>query len=905
MKKSHVKFSTFCAAFLITILNLIPFDIVAFDFELNAKPMFIENKGQVWDTSKEPCEAVKFFYNTGNVQIFLMENGLAYQFKSVHRKESAQIDATSNLSTNDFTETVTTFRMDMKLEGANINAEISKSDESSEYINYYNRGGITNVKKYGKIIYHDIYPGIDWVIYTNGKELKYDFIVHPGADPGLISMKFSHHDWIRLDEDGGFTVGNTMGSFTEKSPVSYQDQKVVPTKFKLEKDAISFDLNSYDKNMALTIDPNILWATYFGGSLGEIVRAVKTDHLGFVYMAGSASSTSDISTPGAFQEEHAGGTSDIFLAKFNPDGNLLWSTYYGGEAEELILNYSIDNLSNIYLAGDTKSLDGIATEGAHQPSKFSTDPFVADVFIAKFNDSGNLIWGTYYGGNGFDRALACHANQQGEVYIAGHSSSSVNIASPGAHKEVYDTNADIYGDGFLAKFDSSGVRQWGTYIGGDNTDQVWSCKSDNSGNVFIAGHTSSSNNIATEDAHQIINQGLKDVFLMKFSPLGQKLWGTYYGGEDDEQATTLDLDSNSNVYITGRTESDGFIATTGVHQENRNNAIDAFLVKFNADGSRVWGTYFGGPSNDVGWGCALHPNGNILVTGYTLSTDGIATLDAWQDSIAGDFQPGIGVDQDSFVAIFNQEGQLNWASYFGGAQKEFETSCAIDPFGNMYVAITTKSDDLITSVGAHQPEMTGGFNEVFLMKFEDCPVNSSINNQPDDETAEIGATVSFSITSTYGNNAFYQWQLNGVEGFSNLEETIQFTGTNTNTLQIQNISESNHEQQFRCLVQFDLCTDVSDSAMLTVLSLGLNQTNTKNPVSIFPNPNQGQFKVDIPYSMIGSSFQIKDMIGRTKKSGVLNDQNQNIDIADFASGVYLINVQNIDKQSYSLKLIKR
>jgi hypothetical protein len=211
------------------------------------------------------------------------------------------------------------------------------------------------------------------------------------------------------------------------------------------------------------------------------------------------------------------------------------------------------------------------------------------------------------------------------VYLAGYTNSTTgtDIATTGAHQSANGGNDDA----FLVKFNTSGVRQWGTYYGGSGVDEGWSCSTDASGNVYLAGVTSSNTGtvIATTGAHQSTNGGGTDAFLVKFNTSGVRQWGTYYGGSGSEEGNSCSTDATGNVYLAGYTPSNTgtVIATTGAHQSAFGGGFDdAFIVKFNASGIRQWGSYYGGSGDDRGYSCSTDASGNVYLAGYTHTNTG-------------------------------------------------------------------------------------------------------------------------------------------------------------------------------------------------------------------------------------------------------------------------------------------
>jgi hypothetical protein len=229
-----------------------------------------------------------------------------------------------------------------------------------------------------------------------------------------------------------------------------------------------------------------------------------TDASGNVYIAGVTTSSTGIAS-GGYQNVNAGGNSDAFLVKFNSSGVRQWATYYGGTGDDSGSDCTTDATGNVFLTGYTKSASGISS-GGHQ--NLYGGGFEA--FLVKFDGNGIRQWGTYYGGTGREVGMSCVANVSGDIYMVGETSSTTDIASGGI-QNLYGSGV---ADAFLVKFSSSGIRQWGTYYGGAGSDYGNSCATDASGNVYIAGATSSTAGIALT-GHQNTCAGSFDGFLVK------------------------------------------------------------------------------------------------------------------------------------------------------------------------------------------------------------------------------------------------------------------------------------------------------------------------------------------------------------------------------------------------------
>lgn len=387
-----------------------------------------------------------------------------------------------------------------------------------------------------------------------------------------------------------------------------------------------------------------------------------------------------------------------------------WGTYYGGFGYDYGYSCTTDAAGNVYIAGNAANIStiGIATSGAHQTvNGGGTD----DAFLVKFDATGVRLWGTYYGGTSTEYGRSCTLDASGNVYLGGETTSSgAIIATPGAHQTVYTGGWDA----FLVKFNTSGIRQWGTYYGGSGDDRGQSCATDAGGNVFLSGFTTSTTTslVATPGAHQTANAFGIDGFLVKFNSSGSRQWGTYYGGSGDDVGYSCITDAAGNAYLSGYTNSTGtVIATPGAHQSTYGGgSSDAFLVKFDGFGTRQWGTFYGGSGSDIGYCCTTDNSSNIFLVGGTASGSGIATAGSHQTILAG--------SSDAFLTKLNSQGLRQWGTYYGGGGNESAGYCIADGSGNLYMTgYTSTTGSGIATAGAYQA-FNGGSADTYLVKFD-------------------------------------------------------------------------------------------------------------------------------------------------------------------------------------------
>lgn len=727
----------FLFAFLISFLSSTVFSTpTPSEFLARKSIIFIENKGQIVDQFGNVNKDVQFVAQVDFGTIVVKNNTISFTFIK-QRPES--IDARNEKldkpfgidkgtePLGDISATFDIYRVDMQLLGANLNPVFIPKEIQPDYDNYYLPhcpDGITFVRRYATILMEDVYPGIDFVLYGNREnKFQYDFVLKPGADPSKIAFKFAGASAIEITDNGTLRVSTPLGTIEQAPPIAYQIPNLdsyinsreqptaanyVTSKFvKNSNDVITFYVENYDASKPLIIDPPTrLWGTYYGGSSTEIGYGIHADANGNSYITGYTYSTNNIATSGAFQTT-LNTTPDAFLVKFNANGVRQWGTYYGGSSSDYGFGIGADSYGNVYFGGYTYSSNVIASSNGHQ-TIISTTP---DCFLVKFDAYGVRQWGTYYGGNNTDICYSCAADANGNSYLAGYYTYSTdNIATSNGHQTTISTTPDA----FLVKFNTNGVRQWGTYYGGNSSDYCFSVACDGSGNVYIGGFTYSSTNIATSGAHQTMYVVTPDAFLVKFNTNGVRQWGTYYGGSSTDYLYSLYADQNGNVYFTGMTYSSDYIVTSGTYQTVLSTTPDAYVVKFNTSGVRQWGTYYGGPSTDYGYGIAADGSGNVYVGGITYSSSGIASPDG--------FKTYLSTTPDGWLAMLSPDGRTRkWGTYYGGNNSDYVYyNCVkVDGQGNPFIGGYTYSTDIdqIATTNGHQYSYSGT-PEAFLVKFQ-------------------------------------------------------------------------------------------------------------------------------------------------------------------------------------------
>ena len=689
------------------------------------------------------------------------------------------------------------------------------------------------------------------------------------------------------------------------------------------------------------------WGTCYGGGGNDGGYSCATDAIGNVYLAGYT--TSNNGTSIATLVVYGGGTTDAFLVKFNSSGVRQWGTYYGGTGDEEAYSCATDATGNVYLAGYTTSNSGtaIATAGSHQSNYGGGIANYGDAFLVKFNSAGIRQWGTYYGGGGADIGYSCATDAFGAVYLSGSSGLSANsaIATVGSHQSA--NGGALAFDAFLVKFNSAGIRQWGTFYGGGGNDYGNSCATDAAGNVYLAGYTDSNNgiSIATAGSHQSAYGGGQDAFLVKFNSAGIRQWGTYYGGSGNDYGYSCATDATGNVYLAGYTDTNSgtSIATSGSHQSAYGGGTDAFLVKFNSAGTRQWGSYYGGSGNDYGYSCATDAIGNVYLAGYTDTTNNgtsIASTGSHQSNYGGNqdaflvqlsdcVYPSISVNSGAICAgknfTINPAGASTYTIQGGNAvvSPSINTTytvigtstagCVSQSFATGSVTVNTNPTITVNSgaicagqnftinpAGANTYTIQGG-NAVVSPSISSTytVIGTSTEGCVSQAFATSSLTVNASpILSITGNTSICAGETSTlIVGGGN---TYQWsTGASSNSI---TINQSPNSYNYTVTATgTNSCISSGTIQVIINACTGIEKIKAMQ-VRIFPNPNNGEFTIELA-GACDTYIIITNVLGqliKTQKAELINQINLN----EFEKGMYLINVIDNNQSIYRGSIIK-
>jgi hypothetical protein len=618
-------------------------------------------------------------------------------------------------------------RVDITLPGANREASIEGVNPLLARTNYLvgqRANWHTDVANFAQLRYNQAYPGVDLIYYGSNNRLEYDFVLAPGADPGVIRMRFQGAGDLRVTPEGDLAFEGPDGVIVQRRPVIYQEDgaarhEIAGAYVLVSRDTVALRVNGYDRRRKLVIDPILSYGTYLGGSQNDVINSVQLGPKGLVYMCGSTQTQDIPAINGAYNNNNAGLT-DIFLAILDPsqqgNGQLVYFSYLGGSSVDICLALAVDQNGVAYMTGTTNSTDFPIAGNSVQTLGPAT---VTEAFVSAIDPSQygmvSLIYSTFLGGQtGANSGNAIALDKAGNMYIAGTTASSDFPVTDSAYAGV------IYGpsDAFLTELSLySSTIIYSSYLGGENDDDGRGVAVAANGQVYVAITTDSNMFPLAGPSYNPNNSGGYDVAIALFdvtqSGLASLVYSSYLGGSSNDVVRGVALDPQGNLLITGYTLSRDFPVTPDAAQHAYGGNGDVFVAAVNAMTPATflrYSTFLGGSDGDVAYAVASDPSGNIYVTGYTLSPDFPITSNAPQ--------PQWGQGIDIFLVKLQPHvaglGALQYSTYFGGATVNTGLSLAVGPDGTAYAAGQT-GGELPTTSNAAQGGFNGGRSDGFLL----------------------------------------------------------------------------------------------------------------------------------------------------------------------------------------------
>jgi hypothetical protein len=629
---------------------------------------FEENRGQT-------DRRVKFLSQGQGYSMFLTSSGVVLRLQS-----SASPGSTGKHAA-----------IGMGFSGArfpSVAGEDQQTAKSSYFVGNDPAKWVTGAANYARVRYRQLYPGVDLVFYGNQRQLEYDLIVAPGADPRVIKLHFDGVDRLSLDSAGNLVLGTGTDEIRQHRPVVYQERdgvrQPVDGRYVIQsRNRVAFAIARYDARKPLVIDPVLTFATYLGNNeifglssaaTATTYPAAAVDFQGNVYLAGFNGGGASFPGPptilmGLGQTKSGG---DVVVAKINSTGTeLLYSTVFGGSLTDAGGGIAVDASGNAYVTGFTSSTDFPITFGVPQISLHGP----TNAFVAEINAAGNaLVYSTYLGGNGNDWGRAIAVDRSGNAYVTGTAQESAGTSFP-------VTNGSSPTAGFLTEVNSTGSAFVYSIFVPAPAGMGYGVAVDSSGNAYVTGSTGTAMSPSPAQA-----------YVLKVAAGGGTAYGPVGFGTGGLQTIGfgIALDSQNNAYVTGMTNDPHFPQITGgAAQPTYGGGVsDAFVVELDAAGQLppIYGTYIGGLGSGLlperGAGIGVDLEGYAYVAGTTQCINFPTT-----NAIAGARNGGPAVLMKGAVSGSN----TTWSPTSLAGSFDRTTALAFDLNGNLYAGTSAVS----------------------------------------------------------------------------------------------------------------------------------------------------------------------------------------------------------------------
>ena len=751
-------------------------------------------------------------------------------------------------------------------------------------VNYFKgTNQFSNLKKYQKVIYQELYDGIDYTIYCYGNGLKYDWIVKPYADPSTIKMKLEGVERVEL-RNGRLILLTPVNQIIEERPYAYQwkgnERIEVECHFKWKNNRLSFEFpNGYDKTTELIIDPEMIFSSYSGSFANNFGYTATYDDYGFLYAGGTAYGIGYPISLGSYQTAFNGGVvgNDVVLTKYDTTGSfLIYSTYLGGTGDEAPHSLIVYD-EELFVMGTTGSADFPVSQGAFNET-FSGGQATAvdgvginyangcDIFVSRFSaDGSDLLASTYLGGSsndGFNSSFSLRYNyadqmrgeididEQGNCFIA---SSTYSNDFPIVNSLIQPANNGGQ-DGVIVKMNKSlQTILWSSYWGGSGDDALHSLAFDNNNNVYASGGTSS-NDLTTTPLAYAPNYlgGTVDAFVSQFSSDGSALLqSTYFGSDKYDQSYFIELDKAGDVYLYGQSlaPNNTLVFNAVFSQPNSGQ----FVCKLNPSLSDLeFSTVFGSGSGGVdisptaflvdacnriycsGWGGATNDSIHLGPGGDTF--DLVTTFDAFQSTTDG---------SDFYLIIFEDNANtLSYASFFGGNQAEEHVdggTSRFDKKGIVYQSVCAGCggfSDFPTTDNAHSSSNNSSCNNAVFKFDPDFPLTVANFDAPG---LSCEKTLSFENLSQGDNNSYF-WNFG--DGNTSTDTFPSHTFSSIGTYQVTLITNDPTSCNLSDTITKTIVIDENQSSDLASISMCKDDTvvlvaNTKDEFIYQWSPTSG------------------------------------------------------------------
>lgn len=893
------------AQFKLCVENVYPYIPNDFNDEkaLNAFS-FHRNIGQVNDAHGNVNNEVLFYSKNTYPQLFLTDRSTSLLWSKI-----------DSISTN-YDSIV---RVDINLVNSNINERILFSEENSSFSNYYtknNQKGILGSKSFNRLIRQNIYNNIDWHFYNNKNGLKMYFVLNEGGQHSDIKFKFDGLAQSTITSSNGIQVSSPLGQIIFRKAIVYyvnpagnnvpmpQSGKIIDNgdgTFGIE------IVETYPSNRKLIIQierdsptreesyPD--WSTYFGGIGADSGKGLDTDNQGNVFMIGSSAGGEDFPIVGEFVFQSTGG--GLYLTKFSPFYELIWSTYINGVGGEGVAYDHQNNVAYVTGSGGTSFIDAYPL--ANSPNCFVENGLnngLVNSIVARINvEFGSREWLTKFANNSQSSNNKIKVDNEGSVYVIG------KVGSPGS-------SADSY---------------------------IQSCQPTN-GQFPLC-------NLSSPNAYQqgLVAGGLGDAFIAKFNRNLELVWSTKFGGNDREEIFDIAIDNiNQYVYIVGKTHSEipiencvventfGYFpicnqtGNSNAYYSYNNQNIDGFIARFNFNGEMNWSTFFGGEFEETITGIEIDSQGNIILVGYTdtyfdsqypcmSNMDNGFPICISNSTIVYNQNHFGNPYNDAFVTKFDKDINLIWSTRIGGGEVDKPTFPTKSP------KVTIGSNDKIYIIGSTSSgsiNVAGDYNSSFpnknnpLYYYEPEHKDLDISDGIDNLTANDGYVLMFREDGHFEWGTYFGGKMTNFESDDSAEDIAVFQ----DNVYICGTTKSDYnfplkDPNFGNSYFQPLLASASPHTDAFIAQLKLNnyanvkEVDNNQPIDfiVYPNPNNGVFNIKFSESQVNNyEIRLINQMGQVVFEKNLNSKtgmnNIQLNFNNLDKGIYYIQLNNTIKK---------
>lgn len=477
-------------------------------------------------------------------------------------------------------------------------------------------------------------------------------------------------------------------------------------------------LTSYVEPVIAQSNLILNWAKGLGDWSDDTGNSIAVDNSGNVYVTGTFYGTVDFDPSGSIAELTSFGQSDVFLAKFDAAGNLIFANNMGGVFDDGGYSLALDDLGNVYITG---RFSGTAEFDPSANVVNLSSLGGSEIFIAKYDADGNYLYANGIGGIDDEDGFAITVDAVGNAYVTGRFSGTVDFDPAAGTANL--TSAGNY-DIFFAKYDTNGDFIYANGMGGaSSTDHGASIAVDDNGNAYLTGYFSGTVDFdPSSNTANLTSAGFWDIFIAKYDGNGNYVYAKNIGGPDLDLGQSIAIDGQGNAYLTGYFQNEAdFDPSANTTYLTSAGGYDIFMAKYDSDGNLIYAKNIGGESDDLGSSVVLDDFDNVLFTGRFSDTcdfdpsGGVANLNS-----AGGF--------DVFLAKFDSNGNYIYAESMGGPGNDDGFTMTVNGSGELYVAgIFEGTADFDPNTGVTNL-MSQGQYDIFIARYTEEP-NSISENQ--------------------------------------------------------------------------------------------------------------------------------------------------------------------------------